>query len=69
MAYIGVQTKAQATGHLAISLWTSSLRATRLIGAQISADFERAWAMIEIHMSEPDLESDMLNWPNASSSG
>lgn len=59
--YLGVETKAQATGHLAISLQTSSLREARLIGAQVSADFERAWTMVEAQMSETDLESDMLD--------
>lgn len=54
-------TKAQASGHLAISLQTSSLREARLIGAQVSADFERAWSMVEVKMSETDLESDMLD--------
>lgn len=53
--------KAQATGHLAISLQTSSLREARLIGAQVSADFERAWSMVEAQMSETDLENDMLD--------
>lgn len=53
--------KAQATGHLAISLQTSSLREARLIGAQVSADLERAWSMVEAQMSEKDLESDMLD--------
>lgn len=54
-------TKAQASGHLAISLQTSSLREARLIGAQVSADFERAWSMVEAQMSETDLERDMLD--------
>lgn len=59
--YFGVETKAQAQGHLAISLQTSSLREARLIGAQVSADFERAWTMVEAQMNETDLESDMLD--------
>jgi len=58
---VGRGTKAQATGHLAVSLQTSSLREARLIGALVSADFERAWSMVEAQMSETDLESDMLD--------
>lgn len=53
--------KAQATGHIAISLQTSSTREARLIGAQVSADFERAWSMVEAHMSETDAENEMLD--------
>ena len=53
--------KAQAKGHLAISLQTSSKREARLLSAEVSAEFERAWALAEAHMSETDSENDMLD--------
>lgn len=39
--------KAQAKGHLAISLQTSSSREARLLGTRLSDHFERAWALFE----------------------
>lgn len=39
--------KAQAKGHLAISLQTSSSREARLLGTRLSDHFERAWAFFE----------------------
>lgn len=58
---VDTEKKAQASGHIAISLQTSSTREARLIGAQVSADFERAWSMVEAHMSETDAENEMLD--------
>jgi len=39
--------KAQAKGHLAISLQTSSSREARLLGTSLSDHVERAWALFE----------------------
>tara|TARA_B110000908_G_C10155452_1_gene403401 strand:- start:166 stop:972 length:807 start_codon:yes stop_codon:yes gene_type:complete len=60
-AYVENEEKAQAKGHLALSLQTSSKREARLLSAQVSFDFERAWAFVEAHMSETDTENDMLD--------
>ena len=57
----GTIRKAQATGHLAISLQTSSKREARLLSAQVSADFERAWSMVEVKMNKDDFEAEMLD--------
>lgn len=49
--------KAQAKGHLAISLQTSSSREARLLGTRLSDHFERAWAYFEAgayRMTEQD---------------
>lgn len=54
---LGLTRKAQAKGHLAISLQTSSSREARLLGARLSDHFERAWALFEVRaykMAEQD---------------
>ena len=52
---------AQAKGHTALSLQTTSKREARQLSAQVSADFERAWGLIEAHMTEENAEQDMLD--------
>lgn len=55
--------KAQAKGHLAISLQTSSSREARLLGTRLSDHFERAWALFEVgayRMTEQDDPLDMM---------
>lgn len=42
---------AQARGHLAVSLQTSSVREARLLAAKIAEHFERAWAKFETEMT------------------
>lgn len=54
-------TSLQAHGHLAVSLRTRSKREARILGAFISADFERAWAMIEAVMNEHEFDTDMMD--------
>ena len=54
-------TSLQARGHLAVSLRTRSKREARILGAFISADFERAWAMIEAVMNEHEFDTDMMD--------
>lgn len=54
-------TKAQASGHIAISLQTASKREARQLSALISADFERAWGFIEANMAEANIEQDLLD--------
>ncbi|WP_406720794.1 MobA/MobL family protein [Thioclava litoralis] len=54
-------TSLQARGHLAVSLRTRSKREARILGAFISADFERAWAMIEAVMNDHEFYTDMMN--------
>ena len=54
---LGLTRKAQAKGHLAISLQTSSSREARLLGTRLSDHFERAWALFEVgayKMAEQD---------------
>lgn len=54
---VGLTGKAQAKGHLAISLQTSSSREARLLGTRLSDHFERAWAFFEAgayRMTEQD---------------
>jgi integrase len=54
---LGLTRKAQAKGHLAISLQTSSSREARLLGTRLSDHFERAWAFFEAgayRMTEQD---------------
>ena len=53
--------KAQASGHMALSLQTASKREARQLSASISADFERAWGFIEANMAEENFEQDMLD--------
>jgi hypothetical protein len=48
---------AQAKGHLAISIQTSSSREARLLGTRLADHFERAWAFFETganNMTEHD---------------
>ncbi|MBB06129.1 MAG: hypothetical protein CML03_11530 [Pseudooceanicola sp.] len=54
-------TSLQARGHMAVSLRTRSKREARILGAFISADFERAWAMIEAVMNEHEFDTDMMD--------
>ncbi|WP_092082519.1 hypothetical protein [Poseidonocella sedimentorum] len=46
---------------MAVSLRTRSKREARILGAFISADFERAWAMIEAVMNEHEFDTDMMD--------
>lgn len=43
---------AQARGHLAVSLQTSSVREARLLAAKVAEHFERAWMKFETDMTE-----------------
>jgi integrase len=55
--------KAQAKGHLAISLQTSSSREARLLGTRLSDHFERAWVFFEAgayRMTDQDDPLDMM---------
>lgn len=52
--------KAQAKGHLAVSLQTSSSREARLLGTRLSDHFERAWAFFEAGADTMTNEDDPL---------
>lgn len=53
--------KAQAKGHLAVSLQTSSSREARLLGARLSAHFEAAWWLVEADVSSRQDQEDILD--------
>lgn len=53
--------KAQAKGHLAISLQTSSSREARLLGTRLSDHFERAWALFEAGASRMTDQDDPMD--------
>lgn len=55
------QKRLQAKGHLAVSLGTTSVREARLLSSCLSADFERAWAMVETAMNETEAEEDFID--------
>lgn len=50
-SYADNRVTAQARGHLAVSLQTSSVREARLLAAKIAEHFERAWAKFETEMT------------------
>ncbi|MGY6703813.1 hypothetical protein [Roseinatronobacter sp.] len=54
---------AQAKGHLAVSLQTSSVREARLLAAKITEHFERAWAKFEMEIAamEDRLGQDLID--------
>jgi len=58
---LSMQNRLQAKGHLAVSLGTTSVREARLLSSCLSADFERAWAMVETAMSETDEDQDFID--------
>ena len=58
---LSTQNRLQAKGHLAVSLGTTSVREARLLSSCLSADFERAWALVETVMSDTETDEDFID--------